>query len=71
MDTAEKLKGLISFPCCPKEKAMAYESSHGRISLKCPKCGRFVIFDLDKMTAYMSRAIKGASHKFKSENRID
>ena len=24
MSTAEKLKGQISFPCCPKEKAMAY-----------------------------------------------
>ena len=71
MNTVEKLKGQISFPCCSKEKVMAYESSHGRVSLKCPRCGRFAIFDFDKMMAYLSKAAKGASHKFKSENRID
>ena len=71
MSTAEKLKGKISFPCCPKEKAMAYESSHGRASYKCPRCGKFATFDFDKMVAYLSGAAKGASHKFRSENRID
>ena len=24
---------------------MAYESSHGRASCKCPRCGKFAIFD--------------------------
>lgn len=71
MNTAEELKGQIPFPCCPKEKAMAYESSHGRVSLKCPRCGRFAIFDFDKMTAHLSGAAKGASHKFKSDKCID
>lgn len=50
---------------------MAYESSHGRVSLKCPRCGRFAIFDFDEMIAHLAVAAKGASHKFKSENRID
>ena len=50
---------------------MAYESSHGRVSLKCPRCGRFAIFDFDEMIAHLAGAAKGASHKFKSENRID
>lgn len=71
MNIAEKLKGQIPFPCCPKEKAMAYEGSHGRVSLKCPRCGRFAIFDFDEMIAHLAGAAKGASHKFKSENRID
>lgn len=71
MSTAEKLKGQIPFPCCPKEKAMAYESSHGRASYKCPRCGKFATFDFDKMVAYPSGAAKGASHNFKLKNRID
>lgn len=71
MNTAEKLKGQIPFPCCPKEKAIAYESSHGRASYKCPRCGKFAIFDFDKMEAYPTRAVKGASHKFRSKSRID
>ena len=71
MNTADKLKGQIPFPCCPKEKVMAYESSHGRVSLKCPRCGRFAIFDFAKMSAHLSGAAKGASHKFKLETRID
>lgn len=71
MSTAEKLKGQISFPCCPKEKAMAYESSHGRASYKCPRCGKFATFDFDKMVAYPSGAAKGASHNFRLKNRID
>ena len=60
MNTAEKLKGQIPFPCCPKEKAIAYESSHGRASYKCPRCGKFAVFDFDKMEAYPTRAVKGA-----------
>lgn len=71
MNIAEKLKGQIPFPCCSKEKVMAYESSRGRVSLKCPRCGRFAIFDFDEMVAYLSQAAKGASHKFKSEKCID
>lgn len=62
---AEKIKGQILFPCCPKEKTMAYESSHGRASIKCPRCGKFVTIDFDSLTAYPSRAVRGASHQFK------
>ena len=64
--TAEKIKGQIPYPCCPKEKAMAYESSHGRASYKCPNCGKFAVFDFDEMTAYPSTAIRGATHSFNS-----
>ena len=71
MNAAESIKGQIPFPCCPKEKAMAYESSHGRASYKCPRCGKFATFDFDKMVAHPTGAVKGASHKFKSESRID
>ena len=62
---AEKIKGQIVFPCCPKEKTMAYESSHGRISCKCPNCGKFALMDFDLMTAIPVRAVRGASHQFR------
>lgn len=66
INTAEKLKGQIPYPCCPKEKAMAFESSHGRASYKCPRCSKFAIFDFDKMIAYPAEPARGASHKFKT-----
>ena len=71
MSTAEKLKGQIPYPCCPREKIMAYESSHGRTSSKCPKCGKFAIFDYDEMKSYPTVAAKGAAHRFQINNRID
>ena len=61
MNIAEKLKGRFHFLAVPREKAMAYESSHGRVSLKCPRCGRFAIFDFDEMIAHLAGANKGAS----------
>ena len=65
MNCAEKIKGQIPYPCCPKEKAMAYESSHGPASYKCPHCGKFAIFDFDEMKAYPTQAARGASHRFR------
>nr|DAV48965.1 MAG TPA: cysteine-rich protein [Caudoviricetes sp.] len=64
--TAEKIKGQIPYPCCPKEKAMAYESSHGRASYKCPNCGKFAVFDFDEMVAYPCKPARGAAHIFQS-----
>ncbi len=69
--TAEKLRGQILFPCCPKQKTMAFVSSHGRASIKCPNCGKFATFDFDRMVAYPSPAARGASNQFKNQARID
>lgn len=63
--SAEKLKGYISYPCCEKEKIMVWESCHGKVSSKCPRCGKFAIFDFDKMVSYPGHAAKGVVHKFK------
>lgn len=57
---AYKLKGMISFLCCKKEKIMAYEGSSGRCSIKCPRCGRYAIFDYDKMEAEQGETLRGA-----------
>lgn len=62
--STEKLKGMIPFPCCKTEKVMAFESSSGRTSNKCPRCGKFAVFDFDRMTAYYAPALRGAAHKF-------
>lgn len=62
---AFKLNGMIEFPCCKKEKVMIYEGTSGRCSVKCPRCGKYVIFDYDKMEAVLGAAIRGASHKLR------
>ncbi len=63
--SAEKMKGMIPFPCCRGEKVIAYESSSGRSSNKCPRCGKFALFDYDAMMAVPSSAARGAAHKLK------
>ncbi len=62
---AAEVKGMISFPCCPKESVLVYAETHGRCSQKCPCCGRFAIFDYDGMTAKPCRPRKGAAEKYK------
>ena len=57
---AEKVKGWISYPCCPKEAVMVFENSHGKSSIKCPRCEKFSIFDFDTMTATLSKPARGA-----------
>ena len=64
--SAEALKGIIVFPCCPQEKVMPYESCQGRASLKCPKCGKIALFDYDRMTARPAPPARGAVRKFKT-----
>ena len=56
-DTLSGVKGYISYPCCKKEKAVVYEGAHGRASYKCPHCGKFAVFDFDKMSSHSSRAM--------------
>ena len=66
MSSAEKLKGFIPFPCCEKEKMMVGATCHGKVSSKCPRCGKFSIFDFDKMESYPGHAAKGIVQKFKN-----
>ncbi len=61
---------MISFPCCKKEKIMVYEGSKGHSSNKCPNCGKYAVFDFDKMTATESEVLRGAVHRFKSKQDI-
>ncbi len=59
------VKGMISYPCCPKETVIVFLNAHGQASIKCPKCGKFARFDYDRMAATAFRAYRGASQMYK------
>lgn len=67
-ERSDKIKGVIPFPCCAKEKVIAYINSHGLSSIKCPKCGSFALFDYDAMTAKPIKATRGVVGKLKFNN---
>lgn len=67
----EDIRGIIYFPCCPKEKVIAYTSSHGRSSVKCPNCRSFTLIDYDAMTATKIHAVKGAVAKLNLKMHTD
>lgn len=46
-----EVKGIIKFPCCTTEKIVVYKNSSGHGAIKCPRCGRFSVFNFDEMTA--------------------
>ena len=56
----------IPFPCCPKEKVMVYPGAHGRTSVKCPNCGKYILIDVDEKTAELNGACRGASKRLTS-----
>ena len=62
---AAEVKGMIPYPCCPKESVLVYAEAHGRCSQKCPCCGRFAVFDYDNMTAKPSRPRRGATEQYR------
>ena len=68
MEVLEMINGnsikKISFPCCPKEKLIVFEGTDkGGVSLKCPRCNRYVRFDFEHMEGKVFHAIKGATYK--------
>lgn len=62
---AEEFIGMIPYPCCPQYKAGVGTSAHGRASHPCPKCGKFVEFNYDNLTAKIVRPSRGAAHRFR------
>lgn len=53
----------IALPCCPREKVMVYPGAHGRTSVKCPNCGKYILIDVDEQTAEINTACRGASKR--------
>ncbi len=62
----EDIRGIISFPCCPKQTAVVSKDAHGRVSVQCANCGRFLLIDQDRMTATVMKPCKGAKAKFRA-----
>ena len=62
----EDIRGIISFPCCPKQTAVVSKDAHGRVSVQCANCGRFLLIDQDRMTAAVMKPCKGAKAKFRA-----
>lgn len=60
-------KGFIKCPFC-QDKAMVRKNAHGQASHRC-KCGKYLLFDYDNMTAKPAAPIRGAT-KFFTDKRI-
>lgn len=58
----ERIKAIIKYPCCPKEKLVYGGEGKGWVSAKCPNCGKYVRFDLVHLTAELKGAIKGLNN---------
>lgn len=58
-DVQEEIKGIIPFPCCPKEKKVVISGS-GLVTDKCPCCGKFALFNMDLMNSQRIKPIRGA-----------
>lgn len=61
----KKIKGFIAYPCCPKETVIVYEIERGSFSCKCPRCGKFVLFNTTTMTSEICPPLKGVKVKFR------
>ena len=61
----EKIKGMIQYPCCPKQSAIVYEGARGSASIQCPNCRKFLLLDYDRMTAVITKPCRGAAARFK------
>ena len=62
----EKIKGMIQYPCCPKQSAIVYEGACGSASIQCPNCKKYLLLDYDRMTARITKPCRGAAARFKA-----
>ena len=65
-NTPGNIKGMISYPCCPKQSAIVYEGAHGSASIQCSNCRKFLLLDYDTMTATITKPCRGAAARFKA-----
>lgn len=49
--SVDRIKGIIHYPCCPKQTAVVSNDAHGQASVQCANCKRLILLDYDKMTA--------------------
>lgn len=65
------IRGMIPYPCCPKENMLVFADARGHASGRCPRCGKFARFDYDRMTARAMKPSRGASERFRTVRRTD
>lgn len=58
----QESNGVMRFPCCPKEKIVYSETDKGWISVKCPNCGKFVVFYIGNNRAEIQGPIRGITN---------
>lgn len=66
-NTAEALKGMIEYPCRCGPKILVYKGTCGKVSVQCPVCKRYALFDYDLMVAIPCQAAKGAVHNLRQK----
>ena len=64
---ALQLRGFIPFPCHKQQKKLVFYGASGIVSDKCPQCGGFALFDLDRMRAENFHPLKGAVSRINNE----
>ena len=64
MPNENQPKGMIEYPCCKKEKVLVYDDCRGHVSNKCPRCGKYAVFDFCAMTAEPQSPVRGATSKY-------
>ena len=69
LEKLEDFKGFIPCPICGA-KAMVKKDAHGQASHPC-KCGQFLLFDYDKMTAIPIKSYRGMSKYFMDRSSIN
>ena len=53
----------ISFPCCPDKKVVLTRNTRGAVSIECPYCGKYAIFDFDHRTSIRGKTLRGLSRE--------
>ena len=63
--SSDEIKGIIRYPCCPKQNAVIGHDAHGRLCIQCANCGKFLLIDNDRMTATVTKPCRGVTARFK------
>ncbi len=67
---AEKLKGMIEYPCGCGPKVLVYEGTTGKVSGQCPICKKYALFDYEQMISEPCGATRGAVHNLKMKKIV-
>ncbi len=58
-----RIRGFIPYPCCPQQRKLVRDDAHGHVTDVCPRCHKYVEFDLDAMNAKKVKPCRGAMER--------